>query len=185
MKTFTDLEVNRGENNVLVAFLYMAFKSLVQDFADCDLPFVSIHTINIGKRSSVLIPHDRSVYYRVDVFSGIFVSVHNSGNIIAPDAIMWIVLGRIRGLMPLTATSLNNQDQLAAALGGLAFLSSQKDLIGRLWSLIEKVFFRGFYCNPILQQSVVELEPMGTLDNIMPQPHQDGRGAARDRHPKT
>lgn len=123
---------------------------------------------------------------RVDVSSGIFVIVRNSGNIIAPDAIMWIVHGRIRGLMPVTTTSLNDQDQLAAvALGGLAFLSSQKDLIGRLWGLIEKVFFRVFSCNPILHQPVVELEPVGTLDDIMSQPHQDGRGAARDRRPKT
>lgn len=123
---------------------------------------------------------------RVDKFSTIFFFVRYSGVIIAPDAIMWIAHGRIRGLMPLTTTSLSDQDQLAAvALGGLAFISSQKDLILRSLGLIEKVFFGVFSCNPVLQESVVELEHMGNLDNVMSQPHQDGRGATRERRPKT
>lgn len=118
---------------------------------------------------------------RVVVFGNIFLMVRFSGVIIAPDAIMWIVHGRIRGLMPLTTTSLSDQDQLAAvALGGLAFLLSQKDLIVRSWSLIEKALFRGFNSNSTLEESVVELEPMGTWDN------QDGHGHGRasDRRPK-
>lgn len=119
---------------------------------------------------------------RVDMFGNIVLMVRFSGVIIAPDAIMWIVHGRIRGLMPLTTTSLSDQDQLAAvALGGLAFLLSQKDLIVRSWGLMEKVLFRVFNCNPTLEESVVELEPMGTWDN------QDGHGHGRagDRRPKT
>lgn len=123
---------------------------------------------------------------RVDMFGNIFVIVRFSVLIIAPDAIMWILHGRIRGLMPLTTTSLSDQDQFAAvALGGLAFLSSQKDLILRLWRLIEKAFFRVLNCNPILQESAVELEHMLTWDETMSQPHQDGRGRARDRRLKT
>lgn len=122
----------------------------------------------------------------VQAFGSIFMIVRHSGNIIPPNAIMWIVHGRIRGLKPLTTTSLSDQDQLAAvALGGLAFLSSQKVLILRLWGLIEKLFYRAFSRDPILQESIVELEPMGTLDNIMSHPYQDECGRARDRRTKT
>lgn len=130
--------------------------------------------------SAILAMHDR-----VQVSGCIFNIIRFSGNIIPPNAIMWIMHGRIRGLMPLTTTSLSDQDQLAAvALGGLAFLLSQKDLIFRLWELAEKVFCRVFYCHPTLQESVVELEPMVTLDNIISQPDQDGRERERDRCPK-
>lgn len=123
---------------------------------------------------------------RLDTFSNLFIIIRFSGVIIAPDAIMWIMYGRFRGLMPLTTTSLGDQDQMASvALGGLAFLSSQKDLIIRSWGLIEKGFFWVFDRNPDPQESVDEPEPVETLDNIVSKPHRDGRGDARERRPKT